>query len=45
MMLIAIGAGAILMVGVFLLFARDLGPTRSVTHVLHDVEHPGGDRN
>ena len=41
---LVIGALALLAVGVFVLFARDLGPTRSVAHVLHDVEHPAGEK-
>ncbi len=43
LLLLVIGAIVLLLFGVFMLFARDLGPTRSVAHVLHDVEHPSGD--
>ena len=40
MIVLEIGVLAVLMFGVFVVLARDTGPTRSVAHVLHDTEHP-----
>jgi len=40
MMVVAIGALAVLMISVFVMLARSAGPTRSVAHVLYDAENP-----
>ena len=40
MIVLGIGMAAVLMIGVFMVLARDSGPTRSVAHVLYDVENP-----
>ena len=45
MILLGIVVLAVLMVGVFMVLARDSGPTRSVAHVLYqDVENPTQNR-
>ena len=40
MILLGIAAAAVLMVVVLIVLARGSGPTRSVAHVLYDVENP-----
>lgn len=43
MILLGVAAAAVLLVVVFMVLARGSGPTRSVAHVLYDVENPTRD--
>jgi hypothetical protein len=43
-LILEIAAALVLVVGVGFFLKRQSGPTRSVTHVLYDTEHPTRDK-
>jgi hypothetical protein len=44
-LILEIGFALLLVAGVAILLRRHSGPTRSVAHVLYDVEHPARDKS